>query len=419
MNRGKYGLLCGVAALALSTMAGTGSATADDSAIKIKWKGAPEIESADGKWKVKMRGRLFADYAHVSGDKTPGSTHQYVRATEFRAARLGIEGLMFGNTKYKFEVDFEGNEATIKDAYIQLKKPFGSPVDFKVGQFKSPNSLEEQTSSRFITFMERAAFTDAFGFARLTGIGVTTHGTNWTFNAGAFGENINTKKAQEGHTLAARVTFAPIATKDKAIHFGASIRYRKFSNSDKTVQYRQRPQVHQETRYISTPKLSADGDLLYGLEAAGVWGPFSVQGEYARTKTDLLVGKDPSFHGYYISASWFLTGEHRTYKGSKGAFGRVKVRHPVQEGGYGAWQVAVRYDTIDLNDSGVIGGMQDAIVTGVNWYLNDHTRVMFNYINARVDDVPTTILGESTIVAGTPGNNNNINAVQLRAQLDF
>ncbi len=418
MNRGKLVLLSSAAVIALSTLAGATNANAEDGEIKIKWKGAPEISSADGKWKMKLRGRLFMDYANVSGDKTLGSTHQYVKATEFRTARLGIEGQILGNTKYKFEIDFSGNEVEIKDAYFQQKGIFGSPVDVTVGQFKTPNSLEEQTSSRYITFMERAAFTDAFGLARQTGIGVSTSGDNWTFKAGAFGENLNeSSNVQEGHTFAGRVTFAPVADGEKAVHLGASVRYRSFSDTDQIARYRQRPQVHQETRYVSTPKLAADGDLFYGIEAAGVWGPFSIQGEYAMIKPDLLVGKDPSFGGYYIGASWFITGEHRTYKAAKGAFDRVKVKNPVNEGGYGAWQVAVRYDTLDLNDSGIIGGEQDAIVVGVNWHLNNYTRVMFNYINADIDKVPG-ILGESTIVAGTPVNN-TIDAVQVRAQIDF
>jgi phosphate-selective porin OprO/OprP len=54
----------------------------------------------------------------------------------------------------------------ITDAYIEYDGPVIEPGFVRIGQFKTPNSLEEQTSARFITFMERAAFTDAFDFDR-------------------------------------------------------------------------------------------------------------------------------------------------------------------------------------------------------------------------------------------------------------
>ena len=48
----------------------------------------------------------------------------------------------------------------------------------------------------------------------------------------------------------------------------------------------------------------------------------------------------------------FLTGETRSYK--EGEFGRIKVKNPVlgggKGGGWGAWQIAGRYDVIDLTD---------------------------------------------------------------------
>src|SRR5690606_19656885 len=70
----------------------------------VKWKGAPEISSADRAYKMKMRGRLLMDVATGSQDNAVTGAGK-LSATEFRAARLGIEGVIEHDFKYKFEAD--------------------------------------------------------------------------------------------------------------------------------------------------------------------------------------------------------------------------------------------------------------------------------------------------------------------------
>ena len=90
----------------------------------------------------------------------------------------------------------------------------------------------------------------------------------------------------------------------------------------------------------------------------------------------------------YIQGSYFLTGEKRNYKTSSGAFDRVKPKENFRfGGGPGAWEAAVRYSSIDLDDSGVSGGELKDITVGLNWYLNPNTRIMWDYIRADLDDV--------------------------------
>ena len=65
-----------------------------------------------------------------------------------------MEGSVYGNIKYKFQYDFASSDP-FPDAYIQLRKlPMAG--NFTVGHFKEPFSLEELTSSKYITFMERS-----------------------------------------------------------------------------------------------------------------------------------------------------------------------------------------------------------------------------------------------------------------------
>src|SRR5215510_2917093 len=90
------------AATATATAANAGGGDLD---MKVKWKGAPELSSTDGRFKMKVRGRLEVDYNNINQD-TPITTFPDVSATELRRARIGVEGIAWYNLKYVLEVDF-------------------------------------------------------------------------------------------------------------------------------------------------------------------------------------------------------------------------------------------------------------------------------------------------------------------------
>lgn len=358
---------------------------AEEENLKVSWKGAPELSSADGDFKMKIRGRLLIDGAFI-GQDTSVTGDDDVDATEFRAARFGVEGVVMGDVKYTLEADFAGNSVSLADAYLRYQ---GWPVQITVGQHKTPNSLEEQTSSRYITFMERASITDAFGLARQIGISAKYKTGDFMVMGGVYRGSAGSSDMDEGLTLAARATFGPKIGDKTQLHIGASVRHREIGDDQGMLRYRQRPHQHLADRFVATTRI-ADSDMLVGLEAAAVFGPFALQGEYMRLSTDTPVTGDvePSFDGFYVSGSWFLTGESRKYSG--GNFSRVSVKSPVNEGGMGAFQLAARFDTIDLSDNPVMGGTQDSYIFGVNWHLNNYMRLMANYnisdIEGGVDD---------------------------------
>lgn len=372
--------------------------------VEIKWGPAPTFISPDGKFQMKLRGRLQVDAGWASDARGTDD----ISATEFRAARLGIEGKAWGNTGYRFEADFAGNDVSVKDAYISWQ----GPVDIKVGQFKLAPSLEEATSGRFTTFMERASFTDAFGFGRQIGIGVFKGGSTWSAQAAVFRGTISSNARDEGVTLAGRLTYGPKISHVQ-IHLGGSLRYRDAGDDQPDFRYRQRPHNHLASRFLDTAGI-ARSDIYWGVEAAAVSGPWSLQAEYGWLNADINdpVAGNPTFSGGYASLSWFITGETRSYKAGKGAFDRVKVANPVFNGGPGAWQVALRFDRIDLSDQAVLGGEQDSYIMGVNWHLNNHTRLMANFSHSKID---------KALISGLngPGGENNIDALGLRAQIDW
>jgi phosphate-selective porin OprO/OprP len=105
---------------------------------------------------------------------------------------------------------------------------------------------------------------------------------------------------------------------------------------------------------------------------------------------DAPASGDPNFSGWYIAVSYWSTGESRKYNAYRGSFGRNKPKQNLYDGkgGYGGWEVAYRFDSLDLIDGGITGGEQVTHTVGVNWHWNPNARVMFNFVYADITDGP-------------------------------
>ncbi|MBI1980194.1 MAG: hypothetical protein HYS63_01220 [Methylocystis sp.] len=192
----------------------------------------------------------------------------------------------------------------------------------------------------------------------------------------------------------------------------------------------------------------------FNVEFVGVHGPFSIQAEYSQTHFSrnpytsaallitpgalagvpalqaarLAAGQGlqstSSFDGWYVQAQLFLTGETRITAytdidhniNTPYTFSTApKILNPVSKGGYGAWEVAGRWSSINLdngsqgawsylpaygalgfvpgaaipaglfpavlaaNSVGVTGGRVNKITLGLNWYPEKGYRFLFNY----------------------------------------
>lgn len=357
--------------------------------FRVYWKEGLNFDTDDKKFKLKIGGRIYADSGWIQRDgDIKGVAGESNTDAEFRAARLGASGTIYDDFLYKIEMDFVGGDADFKDVYLGMTHiPYLGTL--KVGHFKEPFSLEELTSSRFITFMERA-LPNALAPGRNLGIAVNSSAFDErvTWAAGIFrdADDFGTVTAND-YDATARITGLPwYKDKDKLLHLGAAYSFRQ---SDVTLQYRQRPENHMETYYVNTGVMNIDFNNLFGYEAALLYGPFSLQGEYIHSIVNQMDGASNSyFQGMYGQASYFLTGEHRNYKKSSGAFDRVKPKKnfSLKDKTFGAWELAGRYSYLDLSEDRISGRiMQDASV-GINWYLNPNMRIMGNFIHSHVND---------------------------------
>jgi phosphate-selective porin OprO/OprP len=379
--------------------------------LKVKWKGAPQLSSGDGKFKFKVRGRLMMDYNSINQDRRITGDPD-IAGFEARRARLGVEGTVYYDWKYKFEVDFAGgNEVEVKDAYIAYAG-FSDWHNFQIlmGQFKVANSLEGMTSSRFITFMERSAFIEAFQLEpRYLGVGIHAGDDHWSFQTSYNGSSIEDQGdfSDDQNVYAVRGTIAPINTGNTVVHLGASYRHRNADterDSGMADLYRYRAHgadLHLSDRFVDTASL-ANSDDYFGLEGAVVYNRFSVQGEYGSLDADVPQAYrsprslNPDYDGWYVEGSVFLTDDRRNYKAKAGEFTRVKVSNPVWggSGGWGAWQLAGRYDGVDLgSEAGPLlatghdcdqCGNQETWTIGLNWWLTNHTALKLNVTSSDI-----------------------------------
>ncbi len=387
--------------------------TASDVNVSIA-DGHLKIASNDGRFEVEAGGRLQFDAAFFDSDDS-----LFGNGSEVRRARLYLGGKVMDDWHFKNEIDFAGDTVAIKDAYLRYT---GLPAAITIGNFKEPFSLEELTSSRFITFMERA-LPNVFAPSRNLGIGANMSGAAedgetlaWTAALGVFGEGIDDRgvdidaqrEDDEGAGVTGRFTLAPITGSNRLLHFGAALSYRD-TGDNKTLRLRERIEAHiADRRLVDTGNISGVSSLFRaGGEAAAAYGPFSLQGEYIRTSLDRDLLPDPVFSGYYVYSSWLLTGESRaaSYRKNAGAFDRLKPASPLGSG-LGAFELALRYSHLDLTDASIDGGEEDNLTIGLNWYPVSHVRFMANYV--KVLDVD-----------GGPNDGDEPDLFQLRAQVDF
>lgn len=374
----------------------------DDPAVRVR---RLAIDSSDGRDRFSIRGRFQYDVERVDF----GSDIQNVArqgnpfpsyGSRFRRLRLGALGIMHNDWEWQLEVDFADNEVDLANAYIAYLMPHGR---LAFGHFKEPFGLEYATSSRRITFMERSAASDAYKVNREPGIMYETIQPNWYGAFGVFGGGtVFDRDVEEGWSLSGRLTGAPYLDGTNYVHIGAAINQRRNAVNKATNLYEPvRLRTREGARAIDARLIGRD-DLegvskftRYGLELAAGRGPWSMQGEYIWVDIDLdrdalvrALGANATTEnsltqkGWYVQGSYFLTGEHSNYRAFSGDFGRVTPNRnfSLRDGGWGAWEVAVRYSMADSLEHTRPGRGQklEHWTAGLNWYLNPEVIFKFN-----------------------------------------
>ena len=334
--------------------------------------------------------------------------------------------------------------------------------NIRVGNQQDWLSLEHIESARFLDFMERSPIMDCF-----TG----PNNNGYTPGISAFNMSANKRLAWElgvyknqyydsgfpysigtnALSYGGRVTCTPYYDEPSdgryLLHLGAGGEYRTMNtelpanqNGD-NVRLRDRGEARNasstlDPNFADTGNFYAKSQGVLVPEMAFQWGPALIQAEWCAlyfnnaqtTQNAMYAGAaipanyiahtgqslgNVFYQGGYIQALYFLTGENRQYNRQSGVFNRVvpfenwSLTRGAGCCGWGAWQVGLRFDWLDLNSGYVRGGNVQDVTVGLNWFLNPNARFQVNYVCAYYNNNGgTSPLVTTTNTAAGLANNN-------------
>lgn len=310
-----------IAALVAATAMASTNANAE---VKVSTKGGLKVSSGD--YKFQFGGRIMYDF---NRSELNGETDE--NDFDLRRGRLYAKGNIAKN--WAFKSQFNVNGGGVEDLYLRYTG-WGKGATVTIGNQKMPFGLEELTSSKDISVLERSAITERYAVGRAEGVKLSGKMGNSTYGVGVFTDD------------------------EKDADLGFAARYTTAFKGDNSL------------FHVGVAYKDINDDSALGLELAAVTGSFHIQAEIVDGEE---AGSD-DLSGYYVQAGYILTGESRPYK--SGAFKRVAPK-----GKAGAWEVVARYEDGDGNHSDIeLGGTDaSAFTVGVNWYAHKNVKFGLNY----------------------------------------
>ncbi len=272
---------------------------------------------------------------------------------EARSLRLMLRGHfeLWRRWDYVASYEYKGfaNEPGDPDwsaSDLNIATDIGRLGRLKIGKFKEPYAYELAGDSANLPHNERLLspfFTSRNVGVQWSNTMLDQRGTwavgwynDWWVNGDSFGES--------GNDFAARVTALPVWTEDSS-------------------------------RYLHVAALAGDHAWNTGLEL--LW---NVEGIWEISSVSSQATGDPHFQGYYLTAGWVVTGEHRPYDRKAGYARRV-----LPQGRWGAWEIVGRFGHVDLDDKGAHGGTMDGWWAGVNWWATRRWKASIGYGDIDLD----------------------------------
>ena len=377
-----------------------------------------------------------------------------------RRVRMAVKAIMHNDWYGEVDVNFANGVFELEDAYVMYTglKDF----EFKVGNFKEDFSMEETTTSRYTTFMERAMIISCFAPGRHAGIFAQWQKFDWLRISGGLSwqlvdnaetrynvEEYNKKGMGMGTNFTGKIVWMPWGSEPfYGLHIGYNGSYRhakktddNYVDGDKVVgrgyqgnyfSCRNSTAVNR-IKYLSTEYYGVKYDLLQGFELAGYKDGFRFQSELMTNNSIMDRNyegatanmKNKFFWGYYVQTSYMLFGGKQRYDVTQSEF-----TQPTRGKNWGDIEVMARFDYINLNSKDIYGGSGQNIALGVVYHINNGVKMMLNYQMAKNDKyannkgkaiIGKDINGEYTSNPKLAYNDFGVrfNVIQARIEIDF
>lgn len=384
-------------------------------------------------FELRIGGLLQVDYRYFNYE---GAGDPDKDRFDIRTARLLLAGRFYHRFSYKFQYEFQGaGGRRLLDAYLDARvAPF---VSFRVGQMKTPFSLEQYTSVKNIIFAERSM---GFLLTPLRDVGLMAHASFWKdriyYGAGLFnGDGLDDTVGGDSDSpeFTGRIVYAPFRNMNIPLlnwfQVGGSYSFAKADRNnvkiiDVTSGLTEFFNVNSAAKFNIIRDV--DARTRYGAELAWAYGPVLAWGEYINLQFSDVKTSDAQFDinlkDYYGALMWMVTGEKPTLK--HGVIQAIRPDRNLFQGGWGALGIAFRYDHFDAGDSayeylvepGTSVRKATAYTIGLNWYLNPYIRVLLNATRTNFD---RPLLIEKDSLTGETVYSDMEDVITGRVQLQF
>jgi len=373
-----------------------GAVTSDEEIVISTTGGGIKFKSDNGNT-FQFGGVIQYDFdsyngLYNAGTADPADIGDSVNESEFRRTRFTAKGSKGENWAYLLTVDTadDAAEASVDEGWIKYAGL--TNVDLFIGRLKAPFGLEELISDKYISTIERSAIYEVGNF--LSGkpdfqVAAQGNWNNFTGQLHLIDEGGQDDDASDTFSIAARIAnrllLGDQTSKPHFVHLGAAYAIRDFGNAGNTMDFRSRLAVHTiDNRPTAGNDVVVKNADQFGFEGAYANGPFSLQGEYLKANFDgESGGPDVDTDGFYVGATYTLTGESRSYKSSTNKFDKI-----IPHSSLGAWELVAKYEEgeVDIDDNPNGDAEYDITTLGVNWYPNSNVRFSLNYLMTDTDN---------------------------------
>jgi phosphate-selective porin len=366
-------------------------------------------------------GFLQVDTGWIYQDRENKTTvGEVTLSTGLRRVRLRADGNIQEATSYVIDLDFA---ASGHPSFRNVGLTFHDvPVlqDLELGLLKTPFGMDAMTSGRELMFMERQMPFALVPFRQVM-IGARGSSEDKTVSWGGAVYRMPTDSfgvyegGSGGIAVAGRVTTALFYKDDGAtvLHIGGG--YSVGSPGNGVVRYRIQPGFFTHDQgtdgndpgtvpvFLDTGNIQASTFNLFNLEAGMNLGAVHIVAEMRWAMVNQNTGPSVTFPGFYVQASYVLTGENHRYSRERAVFQRVIPKRPFERGkrtGFGAWEAALGYSMLDLNQKNIAGGRGEELALGLNWYLTRNAKLQLNVLPGTLRSCATISYRNQTFARG-------------------
>jgi phosphate-selective porin OprO/OprP len=414
--------------------------------------GRPAVTSADGRFSAALRMTVQYDMGYymqpvharhlpLGPDLSSGGN--------FRRAQLGLQGTLFDDWSYAVRYDFgsggsNGAESPghLQQAYLEYDGL--APLAFRIGAHAASTGMDDTHSSADQLLLERSAVAD-LGRGMASGARYSAElvylGARLFASLALTGDKVQgTGAFDEQQALAARLAYSVVADSDWrwVVSSGGADVFKIADGANASPPARPFALKNLSELVIddNTPAFVSFSEA----DAARAWD-WNMESALARDNLMLQAGYyrfgiDPGgagharrFHGWYAEGSWVMSGERRGWSTANAAFTNPRPHADFGDGrGWGAWELAGRYSTLDLNDhegvagspmppGGARGGEQRIAALGLNWYPNTALKFMLQLQQVQISRIGTNSVTVPAIADADLGQ--SFDTIALRSQVAF